>query len=77
MGVRYGFDDSHVDSVRAVTIVPAWAAGIDDRLGSLEAGKDADILVVTGDPTDPRNAVERVLVEGRVVYDAGTGVRRW
>ena len=77
MGVRYGFDDSHVDSVRGVTIVPAWAAGIDDRLGSLEAGKDADILVVTGDPTDPRNAVERVLVEGRVVYDAETGVRRW
>ncbi|MDP6538730.1 MAG: amidohydrolase family protein [Planctomycetota bacterium] len=77
MGVRYGFDDSRVDAVRAVTIVPAWTAGIDERLGSLEAGKDADILVVTGDPTDPRNAIERVLVEGRVVYDAETEARRW
>jgi imidazolonepropionase-like amidohydrolase len=77
MGVRYGFDDSHVDAVRAVTIVPAWTAGIDERLGSLEVGKDADILVVGGDPTDPRNAIERVLVEGRVVYEERKGAQRW
>lgn len=76
MGVRYGFENGNLDAVRGVTIVPALVAGLADRLGSLEVGKEADILVVSGDPTDPRTAVERVLVRGNVVYDAQEG-RRW
>ena len=55
--------------LRAVTIHPAQAFGIDDRLGSLEPGKDADIVVRTGDPLDPRAAVELVLIDGDVQYD--------
>jgi imidazolonepropionase-like amidohydrolase len=84
MGVRYGFDNTHFDAVRGVTIVPAEVAGIDHRVGSLAVGKDADILVVTGDPSDPRHAVEMVWVEGEVTADVrgeyGTGrgeVRAW
>ncbi len=77
MGVRYGMDDSGMGSVRGLTIVPAIVAGIDDRLGSLEAGKHADILVVTGHPADPRTSVERVYIEGEVVYDAEQEARRW
>ena len=69
MGVRYGFDNTHFDAVRGVTIVPAEVAGIDHRVGSLMAGKDADILVVTGDPSDPRCAVEMVWIGGEVVAD--------
>jgi imidazolonepropionase-like amidohydrolase len=76
MGVRYGLDTTRLEAVRGVTIIPAVVAGLGQRLGSLEAGKDADILVVTGDPADPRSSVERVLVDGRVVYDAREG-RRW
>jgi imidazolonepropionase-like amidohydrolase len=53
-----------MDSVRGLTIVPAMTAGIDDRVGSLAPGKDADLLVVTGDPIDPRNVVEKVYIEG-------------
>ena len=53
MGVRYGMDDRGMDQVRGVTIIPAVTAGIDERVGSLEPGKDADFVVVTGDPTDP------------------------
>ena len=70
MGVRYGFDDSMMDAVRGLTIVPAEAAGIDERVGSLEPGKDADLFVADGDPIDPRTSVERVFIEGRRVYDA-------
>ena len=55
--------------IRAVTIHPAKAFGIDDRLGSLEPGKDADIVVRDGDPLDPRAAVELVLIDGEVHYD--------
>lgn len=77
MGVRYGLDDAQMASVRGLTIVPAMVAGIDDRLGSLEVGKQADVLVVTGHPADPRTSVERVYVRGEKVYDAEEGARRW
>jgi hypothetical protein len=77
MAVRYGFDNSEMGAVRGLTIVPAQAAGIADRVGSLEPGKDADILVVTGDPSDPRTSVEVVFVEGRRVYDAKRETRLW
>ncbi len=76
MGVRYGFNDRRMESVRGVTIVPAKTMGIDHRVGSLEAGKDADLVVITGDPIDPRSAVELVFIEGELVYDATQG-RRW
>jgi cytosine/adenosine deaminase-related metal-dependent hydrolase len=77
MGVRYGFDDSNADSVRGLTIIPAVTAGIDKKVGSLEVGKEADIVVVTGDPVDQRNSVEVVFIGGRRVYDAKRDIRRY
>ncbi len=76
VGVRYGFDDSGLGAIRGLTIIPARIVGIDDRLGSLEPGKDADLVVIGGHPADPRSAVERVYIRGRLVYDASEG-RRW
>ena len=76
MGARYGFDGSQLEVVRGLTIVPARTAGIAHRVGSVEAGKDADLVVITGDPADPRSWVERVWIEGREVYDAEEQ-RRW
>jgi len=75
VGVRYGLDDSGLESVRGLTIVPALAAGIEGEVGSLEVGKHADLLVVNGHPADPRNAVDQVFIEGRLVYDAATEAR--
>lgn len=77
MGVRYGFDDSNADSVRGLTIIPAVTAGIDKKVGSLEVGKEADIVVVTGDPIDQRNTVELVFIGGRRVYDTKRDIRRY
>ena len=77
MAVRYGFDDSEMQAIRGLTIVPAMAGGIDDRLGSLEVGKDADILQITGHPADPRSWVKRVWVNGGSVYDTAEDRRRW
>ena len=77
MGVRYGMSNDNLESVRGLTIVPAKVAGIDDRVGSLEAGKHADIVVLTGDPADPRTSVEKVFIEGELVYDTEQGVRLW
>jgi imidazolonepropionase-like amidohydrolase len=77
VAVRYGFDDTHMDSLRGLTIVPAKTAGIAGRVGSLAVGKDADIVVATGDPIDPRNSIEMVFIEGQRVYDTQAEVRRW
>jgi imidazolonepropionase-like amidohydrolase len=74
---RYGFENGEMQALRGLTIVPATTAGIDARVGSLEPGKDADVLVVDGDPADPRTAVDVVFIEGRRVYDASREPRRW
>ncbi|MFK7930679.1 MAG: amidohydrolase family protein [Myxococcota bacterium] len=77
MGCRYGFDNDDMAAVRGVTIVPAQAAGLGERIGSLEVGKAADLIVTTGDPLDPRESVEMVFVLGRRVYDTATEHRRF
>ena len=77
INVRYGFDNSAMQAVRGHTIVPAKTAGIDARVGSLEPGKDADIVVISGDPSDPRSHVESVFILGRKVYDTATEQRRF
>lgn len=76
MAARHGFVDDALNTVRGLTIVPAITANAAHRIGSLEVGKDADILVITGHPADPRTAIERVWVDGVPVYDAREG-RRW
>ena len=69
IGVRYGMDNANMDSVRGLTIVPAKTAGIDKQVGSLEVGKDADILVITGDPADPRSHLQKAYIDGKRAYD--------
>ncbi len=77
MGVRYGFDNSELGAVRGLTIVPAVVAGIADRVGSLEPGKQADLVVISGDPSDPRSVVERVWIDGELEYEWQRGAQRW
>lgn len=67
MSARYGADGYAM--LRATTIHPARAFGIADRVGSLEVGKDADIVIRNGDPLDPRSRVELVLIDGEIQYD--------
>ena len=77
MSVRYGFENADLQAIRGLTIIPARTAGIADQVGSLEVGKDADIVVMNGDPSDPRTAMECVLIDGAVVYDVERNGRRW
>lgn len=77
LAAKFGFRDTSLETVRGLTIVPARAARIDARVGSLEPGKDADILAVTGHPVDPRSAVVRVWVEGHVAYRGEAGEKLW
>jgi imidazolonepropionase-like amidohydrolase len=55
-------------ALRAITISPARILGIDDRVGSLSKGKDADVVVFDGDPLEYTSHVQQVLVQGAVTY---------
>ncbi|HET9492607.1 MAG TPA: amidohydrolase family protein, partial [Chloroflexia bacterium] len=55
-------------ALRLVTINSARIMGVDDRLGSLAPGKDADVVVWSGDPLDVYQRVEQVYVNGEKVY---------
>lgn len=57
------------EAVEALTITPAKMLGIEDRVGSLEVGKDADILILTGNPLDYQTYVETAVVNGRIAYE--------
>jgi imidazolonepropionase-like amidohydrolase len=59
-----------MDAIRAATIVPAKYLGVDDRLGSVTAGKLADLVAVPGNPLDDAHVLERVsfVMKEGVIY---------
>jgi len=59
----------------AVTRVPADILRLGDRVGSLEPGKDGNVVLLSGDPLSVRSRVEYVVIEGRVVYDRSKDLR--
>jgi len=65
--VRRGLPEN--EALKALTINPAELLRIDDRVGSLEAGKDADFLVLNGPPIEMESLVERAFIEGKEVYN--------
>jgi imidazolonepropionase-like amidohydrolase len=65
LAVRYGLPEQ--EAWKAITINPAEILGIDDRVGSIEVGKAADLVLWSGDPLDVRSRAERVLIDGRIV----------
>lgn len=68
IAVRHGM--TREGALRALTLVPARQLGLDDRVGSLEPGKDADLVILDGDPFSVRTRVVETWVEGEQVYDA-------
>ncbi len=67
LAVRNGM--SRAGALEALTLAPARMLGLADRIGSLEAGKDADFVVLSGDPFSVYATVEQTWVEGRLIYD--------
>ena len=68
MACYYGW--TPYEALGGITRIPAETLMIDDRVGSIELGKDADLGLWTGDPVDPRSACELTVVDGKIVYDA-------
>jgi len=55
--------------LRALTIVPAEAAGVGKRVGSIEKGKDGDLLLLDGDPFSGTARILKVFIDGKVEYE--------
>ena len=66
IAVKEGLD--RATALRAVTLHPAWIMGVDERIGSLAPGKDADLCIWSGDPLDVMSRVEQAWIDGRRVY---------
>ncbi|MGH9067350.1 MAG: amidohydrolase [Acidimicrobiales bacterium] len=64
--VKEGLDPE--TALRSITINPARLMGVDDRLGSLAEGKDADLCIWSGDPLDVMQRVQVAFIGGREVY---------
>jgi imidazolonepropionase-like amidohydrolase len=68
LAVREGLDP--MAALKSITLWAAEITGIDDRVGSLEEGKDADVVLFAGDPLDVRTKVRYVFIEGKRVFSA-------
>jgi imidazolonepropionase-like amidohydrolase len=61
---------SRKEALKAITINPAETIGVGDKVGSLEPGKDADVVVFSDDPLKVKSKVEMVFINGEKVYEA-------
>jgi imidazolonepropionase-like amidohydrolase len=75
LAVKDGLDRE--TALAALTINPARIAGIDDRLGSIEPGKDADLVLWSGDPLDVLSRAERAFMDGVEIYRYEAGEARF
>src|SRR3989442_15166572 len=66
--IKYG-GLSHDEALKLVTLNPAIQLGIDKRVGSIDAGKDADLVVYNHDPLSAYAVVQKTLIDGRVYFD--------
>lgn len=76
-GRHAGIDITPAEAMRWITLNPAWALGIEDRVGSLIAGKDADLVVWDRDPFSVYASAERVYVDGRLSFDRAANNAPW
>ncbi|MSR03504.1 MAG: hypothetical protein EXR94_12320 [Gemmatimonadetes bacterium] len=67
-GIAAGYGMSEADVLKSVTLVPAEILGVSNRVGSLEVGKDADILILDGPPLSVKTWVHQVYLNGELVH---------
>ncbi|MEP6850932.1 MAG: amidohydrolase family protein [Acidobacteriota bacterium] len=66
-GMAGAFGLAKDEALKSVTLYPAQILGIDDRLGSIEIGKVANIVVTDGDILEPRTSIKYLFIEGRLL----------
>lgn len=76
-GRAAGLDISEEDAVKWMTINPAWALDLDDKIGSIEPGKNADVVLWSGDPFSIYTHADKVWVDGALLYDRSDPAEHW
>ena len=76
-GLRAGLAISRDEALRWITRNPAWALGIDDRVGTLEEDKNADIVVWSADPFSIYARADMTFIDGAIVYDRNDAERQY
>jgi imidazolonepropionase-like amidohydrolase len=66
--MRYG-GATEEEALKMITLNPAWIVGVDDRVGSIDVGKDADLVIWNGYPLSTTGVPEKVLIDGDVYFD--------
>jgi imidazolonepropionase-like amidohydrolase len=76
-GNRIGVPVTEDEAIKWLTINPAWALGLDDRIGSIEVGKNADVVLWSGDPFSVYSRPEKVWIDGAMLFDRLDPAQRW
>jgi imidazolonepropionase-like amidohydrolase len=66
--MKYG-DLSEEEALKLITMNPAWQLGIQERVGSIDVGKDADVAIWSGHPLSVYSRVETTLIDGEIFFD--------
>ena len=66
--IRYG-GATEEEALKMITLNAAWIVGVDDRVGSIEVGKDADLVIWDGYPLSTTGVPEKVLIDGDLYFD--------
>ncbi len=64
-------------AIKWVTLNAAWALGLDDKVGSLVAGKNADVVLWSGDPFSVYSRAEKVWIDGALRFDRADPTEWW
>jgi imidazolonepropionase-like amidohydrolase len=76
-GIEAGIPVTEDQAVKWMTINPAWTLGLDDRIGSIEKGKNADLVLWSADPFSIYARTEKVWVDGALLYDRSDPSEQW
>jgi imidazolonepropionase-like amidohydrolase len=74
---RAGLAVDEAKAVKWMTINPAWALSLDDRIGSLEVGKNADVVLWSGDPFSVYTKAEKTWIDGAMLFDRNDPRQKW
>jgi imidazolonepropionase-like amidohydrolase len=76
-GRAAGINITEDQALKWMTINPAWALGLEDKIGSIETGKNADVVLWSGNPFSIYTKAEKVWIDGALRFDRADRTERW
>lgn len=76
-GKKLGIDISDDEAIKWLTINPAWALDLDKQIGSIETGKNADVVLWSGNPFSVYTRADQAWIDGALLFDRNDPAQRW